>query len=214
MNNLKENLCNGPESELLPWYVNDTLEEHERQRVRVHLESCEDCRQDLELLSQLRNAVRTESPSPLVPEPRGDELLAALDRGERQDGLRHRRQWLAAAAAAVLAVGTALIMVAPWVSSPDTPTQYETATSSPTISAINFIVELEFESGIDESTRSEFFSAIEAANTPIRLDQRSYRLTLAPGSLSLSDLEVYIDGIRSMPEVSAVEVVAVQLPVE
>jgi hypothetical protein len=214
VNNLKENLCNGPESELLPWYVNETLEDHELERVHVHLESCEDCQQDLELLSRLQNAVRTESLSPLVPAPRDDELLAALDRSGQRDGLRHRWQWLAAAAAAILAVGAAVIMMAPSVSPSDAPTRFETATSSPTINAINFVVELKFESGIDEPSRSEFFSEIEAVDRPIRLDERIYRLTLAPGSLSLSDLEVYIEGIRSMPEVSAVDVVAVQLPVE
>jgi hypothetical protein len=214
VNTLKENLCDGPESELLPWYVNDTLDEDERDLVRAHLGSCEDCRQDVELLSHLQDTVRTESPSPLIPEPRSEELLAALDRDEQRGGLRRRWQRLAAAAAVVLVTGTAIILMAPWISPAETPTRFETATSTPTIGAINFVVELQFEIGIDESTRSDFFNAIQATDPPVRLDERSYRLTLDPGSLSLSDLEVYIEGIRSKPEISAVEVVAVQLPVE
>lgn len=35
-------------TELLPWYLNDTLDESERQEVRGHLAGCESCRQALE----------------------------------------------------------------------------------------------------------------------------------------------------------------------
>ena len=65
-----------------------------------------------------------------------------------------------------------------------------------------------------ESARSEFLDGLNAVETPLRTGEHSYRVTLAPGTLSLTDLEVYIEGIRSRPEVVAAEVVAVQLPVE
>lgn len=214
MNELKQDQCNGPESVLLPWYVNDTLDENERDLVQAHLYSCEDCRQGVELLSQLQRAVQTESPSPLVPAPRHDKLLAALDRGEQRGRPIRHWHWLATAAAIVMMAGTAIIMSAPWNSPADGPVQFETATSSPTIGAINFVVELEFGAGVHERARSDFFNAIDATDLPVRIGERSYRLTLSPGSLSLTDLEVYIEGIRSRPEIAAVEVVAVQLPVE
>jgi hypothetical protein len=198
----------------LPWYVNDTLDEAERELVRSHVDSCEDCRQSVELLEQLQHAVRTGSPSPLVPAPRSDGLLAALDRAERRETLRHRWPWMAAAAALVLLTGAATILLLPRVSSVDGPTRYETATSPSTAGAITFVVELEFDDGVGDSTRSEFFDAIDARDPPIRIGERGYRVTLAPGSLSFTDLEVYIESIRARPEVSAVEVVAVQLPVE
>jgi hypothetical protein len=212
VNELKQSACKGAVAELLPWYVNETLDEQERAFVRSHVESCEHCRQDVEFLARLGQAVRTESPSPLVPAPRSDELLAALDRSERRISMRRRWPGLAAAALILLAVAGA-ILIAPWEPSVDSPTRYETATSSSADDVINFVVELEFGDGIGDLARSELFDDIDVMS-PIRTGEHSYRVTLAPGSLSLSDLEVYIESIRSRPEIANAEVVAVQLPVE
>ena len=212
MNELRQSACKGAVAELLPWYVNDTLDEQERDFVRSHVESCEDCRENVEFLTRLGHAVRTESPSPLVPAPRSDELLAALDRSERRESMRRRWPGLAAAALILLAIAGAVLM-APWPPSVDSPARYETVTSNAADGAINFVVELEFGDSIGGPAQAEVFDAIDAIS-PIRTGENSYRVTLAPGSLSLSDLEVYIESIRSRPEIADAEVVAVQLPVE
>ena len=40
--------------ELLPWYVNGTVEEHERHQIAAHLQSCADCTQEVETLTLLQ----------------------------------------------------------------------------------------------------------------------------------------------------------------
>lgn len=166
------------------------------------------------MLAQLQHSIRTESPSPLVAAPQSEKLLAALDRSERRSALRRRWPWLATAAAVVVAIGATTLLLMARAPSVDTPTRYETATSPGTVGAINFVVELEFGAGVTDATRAEFLESMDTMGAPVSTGDRRYRLVLAPGSLSLAELEVYIEGIRSRPEVSAVEVVAVQLPVE
>jgi len=94
------------------------------------------------------------------------------------------------------------------------PTRFETATSAPTIESINYVVELQFADGVGAEARTAFLDAIDARETAQPINKSTYRVTLALGSLSLTDLEGYIDDIESRPEISTAEVVAVQLPVE
>jgi anti-sigma factor RsiW len=47
-----------PESMLLPWYLNGTLEQPEHQQVATHLARCSRCRTELEELAGLRQQVR------------------------------------------------------------------------------------------------------------------------------------------------------------
>ena len=47
-----------PESTLLPWYLNGTLQQPEHQQVATHLAQCSRCRTELEELAGLRQQVR------------------------------------------------------------------------------------------------------------------------------------------------------------
>lgn len=200
-------------TELLPWYVNDTLDMSERDLVREHIDNCDDCRDNVELLSQVQRAVRTESPAPLVPAPRTAELLAALDGRGRSQALGSRWQWFAAASV-VIFVGVTTLLIWPHDEGVDVPTRFETATSTSIIESINYVVELRFASGVGAEARMAFFDAIDGRDTAQSINESTYRVTLALGSLSLADLEDYIEDIESRPEISTAEVVAVQLPVE
>jgi len=60
--------------ELLPWYVNGTLESSEREAVERHLQTCAACRRELEELRGLQAAVAA------APEERNIEVEAALRR--------------------------------------------------------------------------------------------------------------------------------------
>jgi hypothetical protein len=200
-------------SELLPWYVNDTLDEAERQFVHEHVGTCKDCRDNVELLSQVQRAVRTESPAPLVPAPRTEALLAALEAREPGHVVRNRWQWLAAASV-VAVIGVTSLLI--WQRGDDinSPTRFETVTSPAAIESINYVVELRFVDGTGVQARDALFTEINANETASPVSDGVYRVTLGLGPLSLTELERYVQEIESRPEISTAEVVAVQLPVE
>ncbi len=50
-----------PVSDLLPWYLNETLSQEEQQQVQGHLTNCADCRAELEEMRQLQGAIQEGS---------------------------------------------------------------------------------------------------------------------------------------------------------
>ncbi|MGF1528098.1 MAG: anti-sigma factor family protein [Candidatus Competibacterales bacterium] len=73
--------------ELLPWYVNHTLDEAERSLVERHLKSCLICRQELQQLRQTGRQVRNGTPT---PEDIERSLQAIQGRIATQRGARPR----------------------------------------------------------------------------------------------------------------------------
>jgi anti-sigma factor RsiW len=68
--------------ELLPWYVNETLEEDERRDVRAHLSNCLVCRRELAFLEQLDHAI-VESPDvDFTPQRSFAALMRRIDIAE------------------------------------------------------------------------------------------------------------------------------------
>ncbi len=55
---------------LLPWYVNDTLDATEHDRVAKHVVSCAKCQESVSLLTDVQAAVVTNKATPIVPQPR------------------------------------------------------------------------------------------------------------------------------------------------
>jgi Putative zinc-finger len=117
--------------DLIPWIVNDSAPEPERQAVQAHLESCADCRQELEFQRQLQRAMAQRSAPDIDARDSWQRLRSRLDtaagpvaavRGAR----RHARRagnggmsWLIAAMV-VQAVGLGALGAA-WWSRPSAP---------------------------------------------------------------------------------------------
>jgi hypothetical protein len=68
--------------ELLPWYVNETLEEDERRDVRAHLSNCLMCRRELAFLEQLDEAVVTSPDVDFTPQRAFAALMQRIDTSE------------------------------------------------------------------------------------------------------------------------------------
>jgi hypothetical protein len=76
--------------ELLPWYVNETLEEDERREVRSHLSNCLVCRRELAFLEQLDEAVVTSPEVDFAPQRAFASLMQRIETSEAPVG---RRIW-------------------------------------------------------------------------------------------------------------------------
>ena len=115
--------------ELLPWYVNDTLEPAECLRVEEHLELCESCRDELAALEDLRRSVR-EEPVPLASNEFAG-VMARIDAAQSRP-MPHRRwmPWLLAGQAAAIAALLLLLLARPVAT--DTPERFHTL-ASPTV---------------------------------------------------------------------------------
>ncbi len=201
-------------AELLPWFVNETLDEQERLLVEDHLRICESCRTDLELLSHLQQSVQQDSPLPLVPPARVDSLLDALDESSGTE--TRQSSWpMIAAAASIVAIGImAVWFVGDRASNTTEIHEFETVTSPSASGDVDFVIELRLAAGVDEASRNALFTDLGVNDPPVATPQDTYRVTVGSTAMSLSALESYIDAIESRPEVSAARVVAVQLPVE
>ncbi|HEY3248441.1 MAG TPA: DUF4349 domain-containing protein, partial [bacterium] len=94
--------------ELLSPFLDEELAPREREQVRAHLETCADCRRDLESLRATQGLVRSLDPVK-VPDGFRDQVrsrLSAVGEGPRERRRIPRWSWqVAAAAAAVLIIG-------------------------------------------------------------------------------------------------------------
>jgi hypothetical protein len=117
--------------DLIPWIVNDSAPESERQAVQAHLESCADCRQELEFQRQLQAAMAQQDAPEIDARDSWQRLRSRLDTPARpavavRSGQRRARRagkagmpWLIAAMV-VQAIGLGALGAA-WWSRPSAP---------------------------------------------------------------------------------------------
>jgi anti-sigma factor RsiW len=126
-------------SALLPWYVNETLEEADRQRVGAHLANCTTCREDLAAQQRICEAIEAQPALDYMPVASLKRLQARLDAQaesatpappQEQPARRMPwRGWMAASIAA-MAVAVALFAADRWVLETRMQPNYRTVTSS------------------------------------------------------------------------------------
>jgi hypothetical protein len=197
---------------LLPWYVNDTLNPDEHERVSRHVATCAECRENVSLLAKVQAAVVRNKATPIVPQPRVDELLESISSGNSQ---HHRdrqqsRTFFAAAAVTLLLIATLLL-----ISQEDRsgiPQQFETATSSQVGASMDYVLTIQFASGTSAADRDRVLQDIGARDISGGSSEGSYRVIVQLSAASLEQLDRYTGDLESLSEVSSVVVVALQLP--
>lgn len=135
--NAPEPLAHETAAELLPWLVNDTLDEDEKAAVRAHAGSCVICRRELTDLERLRDTIAQTPDLIATPEPDMRRINARIDalieqRNTGQKILYRIRDWIEAHwRVALLAQSIVLVLVTGLLLIPGPPTDdFETLTEA------------------------------------------------------------------------------------
>ena len=199
---------------VLPWFVNNTLDVDEQERVRRHLDCCDACRAAVSLLSTLQSTLRHTTATPMVPPARTERLLATIDNLDGKHARSRRLTVIAVAAslAVALVVGTLVLSNRQTVITE--PVLYETVTSPASGSSMDYVLDVQFEPGVTFAAQERLLRNLDARDTNRSEAGNMYRITVNLRASSLEELEQYKREVESLREIRSVTVVAVQLPVK
>jgi anti-sigma factor RsiW len=179
---------------LIPWYVNATLNDQDRERVDAHLSLCADCRADLAVEGRIYESVSAESGIEYMPVASLNRLRARLN-AEHADVAdpevlplpRRRRgvlawQGLMAASVAVMAVAVGLLAADRWMQSrsPSAVPNYYTVTSP-------------VPRARDEAIRAVFSPATTLVELQTILDESKVRIVSGPTEAGVYSLALTTD---------------------
>jgi Putative zinc-finger len=198
---------------LLPWFVNNTLDDGELDRVRHHLDTCDACRASVSLLLTVRDSVQRGTATPIVPRPRTDRLLETIDTHTRKG--RRTRMVAIASAASVAAVLVLVNLLPPDRGQTVTePARYETMTSPAQRVSMNYVLDVQFEAGVPPAAQQRVLDGLQAEEIRRAGPDGVYRIIVTLPASSLEELERFTRELESVSEIRAVHAVAVQLPVK
>ena len=194
-------------SELLPWYVNGTLDGDEKRRVRRHLESCPECQADRDFLRSVSAAVRKSSPAPIVPTAPVESLLASIDAVESPAVSRDVGWFRVAATVAAIFVAGAIYYYADGRGADRSPLRsaaFETATETVDLPSLRYRLQLEFHQGTSVAERRAVIDALDGREVSAEGELVHVQVQIPGGTLR--DVERYTESIQSHPAVDSVEV--------
>jgi hypothetical protein len=145
--------------ELLPWYVNGTLEGEEREQVRRELRSSLTCRLEYERLCRMRDLMREDDPEHAAAGRALERLMARIQRDRPASRSRNAAVWLRSARWQPLAAAAALVTLAAgmaWWWSENraiAPATYTTLTTNEPGDAGTPLLRLVFATGVPEEAR-------------------------------------------------------------
>ena len=197
---------------LLPWYVNGTLDEADRQRVDAHLATCEVCRDELSLCNDMRDATVTDGTIPIPPLASAAGVLARADR--RGGYLIPRKRRALGIAAALVAVSLTFVFAVQQYWPTEAPNQRFTATTSEIAAdSVDYVLELRFGNDVRRETRSRILEELGSALQSESQSNATYTIMMRLPPQSLSELERRAAELALREEIDAAEFVALQVPV-
>jgi hypothetical protein len=181
-------------SELIPWYVNGTIGELDRQKVDAHLPDCALCRDDLRQERCVYEGMAAETGVEYMPTASLKRLHARLDGlGARPAAVdaypvehsgRRRVPWqgLVAASIAGVAVALSVVSAGQWMQlhARKFPPNYHTVTTSEV-------------RGPDEAVRAVFAPTITLVELQAILDEAKLRIISGPTEAGVYSLAVTSD---------------------
>lgn len=199
----------GNECEMLPWFVNGTLNEHEVLAMERHLQHCDDCAQELPVLRSLRTTLSQETVAVLAPSPDTEQFLAQLDQGEH--GHFNKSTWLIGAVAAAVA----LLAVAFFSSrAPTDPAIYQTVVEADSTATFDYVLQLSLHPQIDAAEHNTILQSLQPVSIADLGTAGDYRVVVRLQVQSVDELERYRQRVESKPAISSASVIAIELPIE
>jgi hypothetical protein len=199
--------------ELLPWYVNRTLNEAEMHAMEEHLRHCEACAGELPILRAVGESMHSDSVAVLAPRPDIERFFANASRDKAALPLR-AMAWVGAAVAATLAI---LAVVLNWTQTEvfvATPEVFETATGADSGATFDYVLQISFNEEVDSESRSAAVEALVPVSVAGPDSAGNYRVVIRLPARSMRELQDFTQSIESDAAISNAAIVAVELPVE
>lgn len=208
--------------ELLPWYVNETLDAAQRRLVDTHVAGCANCRAALALEHRMAESMRTPQDNVEVsPHAAWQKLQAQLDAEPRTVAKQSRKFlrsgfWpvatnvaLVAQAAAIAVLGFALYRVY----ERPAPLYQTLLTADETLRLNGALVRIAFDSKMDAETVLALAERVNGRIVGGPTANNVYTLAFATQQVAQTpeaDVQDQIDWLRTQPHVVLVEPVALE----
>jgi hypothetical protein len=200
--------------ENIPWYLNGTLSEPDVAVLKAHIESCADCRADVELHSSMKAAVLENEVISMMPKTKAADIIGITRTGSARAGqYRRTPSRLFALAAGVAIIGVALIMLLNSNQGDESGKQvFEAATSQGAAASIDYVLEIQFDDAVSDQQRIDIVDQLEGVVKWSRSNNDVYEIHVQLATPSLATLEQYASHANSIPGVQSAEFTALQLP--
>lgn len=197
---------------LLPWYVNGTLNDADRRRIDQHLAACRQCSDELSLCNEMQNATLADGAIPIPPAASASAIIERRDWRSRLRFVGDRR--IQRVAAVLVAVGLLFVLGMMQLFPTELPNQrFTTATSAGASDAMDYVLELQFDSGVSQATRSGILQELGGTAQPISGADGVYAVLISLPPQTLSDLDQLARDLEARDEIQAAQFVALQVPV-
>jgi len=199
--------------ELLPWYVNLTLNEAEMRAMEEHLQHCDACVGELPILRAVGDSMHNDSVTVLAPKPDIERFLASAPRDKSVLSLR-TLAWVGGAVAATVAILAVVLNLTQTDVSVARPEVFETATSAGGGATFDYVLQISFNEEVDAQSQSAALDALAPVSIAGPDSAGNYRVVIRLPARSMRELQDFTQGIESDAAISNAAIVALELPVE